>query len=74
MDRVVMRRSLAASLTVRKTGAGDESFDRSVVLSFVIIASSPFQGLLIGNVILVTQREPLFHISRDIVAYGADHS
>jgi hypothetical protein len=35
---------------------------------------SPFQGLLIESVILVTQREPLFHISRDIVAYGVDHS
>ena len=49
-------------------------FDLGVVLSFVIIASSPSQGLLIENVILVTQREPLFHISRNIVAYSADYS
>lgn len=69
-----MRRSLAASLTVSKMGAGCENFDLGVVLSFVIIASSPFQGLLIENVILVTQREPLFHISRNIVAYCADYS
>src|SRR5262249_49396237 len=73
MDRVVMRRSLAASLTVRKIGDGCESFDLDVVLSLIIIASSPFQVLLIESVILVTQREPLFHISSNIVAYCADH-
>ena len=69
-----MRRSFAASLTVRKIGAGCESFDLDVVLSFAIIAPSPFQGLLIERVNLVTQREPLFHISRNIVSYGANHS
>jgi hypothetical protein len=46
-----MRRSLAASLTVSKIGAGCESFDLGVVLSFVIISSSPLQSLLIENVI-----------------------
>ena len=69
-----MRRSIAASLTVRNIGAGCESFDFDVVLPFVIIASSPSQGLSIESVISVTQRESLFHISRNIVAYCADHS
>jgi hypothetical protein len=32
---------------VRKTGAGCESLDLDVVMSFVIIASSPSQGLLL---------------------------
>ena len=49
-------------------------FDLDVVLSFPIIAPSPFQGLLIESVNLVTQREPLFHISRNIVTYCADYS
>ncbi len=69
-----MRRSLAASPTVSKMGAGCESFDLDVVLSLPIIAPSPFQGLLIESVNLVTQREPLFHISRNIVTYCADYS
>src|SRR5262249_50301633 len=43
-------------------------------LRVVIIASSPSQGLLIASVILVTQSESLFHISRKIVAYCADYS
>jgi hypothetical protein len=59
---------------VRKTVAGCESLDLDVVLSFVIIAFSPSQGLLIESVILVTQSESLFHISRNIVAYCADYS
>ena len=59
---------------VRKTGAGCESFDLDVVMSFVIIASSPSLCLLIESVILETQSEPLFHISRNIVSYGANHS
>jgi hypothetical protein len=59
---------------VRKTGAGCESLDLDVVMSFVIIASSPSQCLLIESVILETQSEPLFHISRNIVAYCADYS
>src|SRR5690242_7379416 len=70
MDRVVTRRSFAASLTVRRIGAGCESYDLDVVLSFAIIAPSPFQGLLIERVILVTQREPLFHISRNLLFFG----